>query len=49
MVTVAVTGCMFVEAESEDKAREIADRQTADTVSWSDDWQITDVEPADSF
>ena len=41
-VTVVRTGCIFVEAENEAKAIDIANHQTTDTVSWSDDWEATD-------
>lgn len=47
-VTIARYGCLFVEAESEDEAMDIADHQTTDTVIWSDDWAPTDVQEDDS-
>ena len=47
-VTVVRTGCLFVEAESEAEAMDIADHQTTDTVNWSDDWSPTDCEEDDS-
>lgn len=41
-VTIVRTGCLFVEANSEAEAMDIADHQTTDTVNWSDDWSPTD-------
>ena len=41
-VTVTRTGCVFVEAENEEKAMYIADHLTTDTINWSDDWEPTD-------
>lgn len=48
LVTVVRTGCIFVEAESEAEAMDIADHQFDDAVNWSDDWEATDVEEDDS-
>lgn len=48
-VTIVRTGCIFVEADSEAKAIDIADHQLTDTISWSDDWSPTDAEPDDSI
>ena len=42
-VTIVRTGCVFVEAESEEKAMHIAGHVTTDTVNWSEDWEPTDV------
>ncbi len=42
-VTVTRTGFLYIEAENEDEAMDIADHQTTDTVMWSDDWAPTDV------
>lgn len=47
-VTIVRTGCVFVEAESEAEALDIADHQFDDAVNWSDDWEATDVEEDDS-
>ena len=47
-VTLTRYGCLYVEADSEEEARDIADHQTTDTVNWSDDWGPTDVEEDDS-
>lgn len=47
-VTVVRTGVVFVEADSEEEAKDIAHHQTTDTVSWSDDWNATCAEPDDS-
>lgn len=44
-VTIVRTGCIFVEANSEAEAMDIADHQTTDTVSWSEDWEPTDAQP----
>lgn len=41
-VTIVRTGCVFVEAESEEDAMYLADHVTTDTVSWSEDWEATD-------
>ena len=43
-VTVARYGWLYVEAKTEAEAMDIADHQTTDTVTWSDDWTPTDVE-----
>ena len=48
LVTVVQTGCVFVEAESEAEAMDIADHQFGDAISWSDDFEATDVEEDDS-
>lgn len=48
LVTVVRTGCVFVEAESEAEAMDIADHQFDDTINWSDDWEATDIEEDDS-
>lgn len=48
-VTVTRTGCVFVEAESEEEAMNIADHLTTETISWSDDWSPTDCEEDDSL
>lgn len=47
-VTVVRYGCLFVEAKSIGEAIEIADRQETETVSWSDDWDVTDAYPDDT-
>ena len=47
-VTVVRTGCIFVEANSEAEAIDIANHQTTDTVSWSDDWEATNCAEDDS-
>lgn len=47
-VTIVRTGCVFVEAENKAKAIDIANHQTTDTVSWSDDWKATDCIEDDS-
>lgn len=41
-VTIIRTGCVFVEAESEAEAMDIANHQNTDTINWSDDWEATD-------
>lgn len=40
-VTIVRTGCVFVEAENEAEAMDIANHQLTDTVNWSDDWEAT--------
>lgn len=47
-VTVVKTGCVFVEASTEDEAMDIAYHQTDDVVNWSDDWDATDCMEDDS-
>lgn len=47
-VTIARTGCVFVKAESPEEAMDIAGHQTTDTVSWSEDWEPTEVFEDDS-
>lgn len=48
MVTVVRTGCIFAEAENESEAMDIANHQLTSTVSWSEDWEATDVMEDDS-
>lgn len=47
-VIIERTGCIFVEAENENDAMDIADHQLTDTVNWSEDWEATDVFEDDS-
>lgn len=47
-VTITRTGCLFIEADSKEQAMDIANHQTTDTVSWSDDWVATDCMEDDS-
>ena len=47
-VTVVRYGCLFVEAEDDAAALDLADHQTTDTVNWSDDWTPTDAQEDDS-
>lgn len=47
-VTIVRTGCIFVEAESESMAMDIANHRVTDDVSWSDDWEATDCFEDDS-
>lgn len=49
MTIITRTGCLFVEANSESEAIEIANNQLTDTVNWSDDWEVTDIEEDDSL
>lgn len=48
-VTIVRTGCVFIEAESEAEAMDIANHQTTDTVNWSDDWEATDATEDGSY
>lgn len=48
-VTIVRYGTVYIEAESEQEAIDIADHQTTDTVCWSDDWEPTDALEDDSF
>lgn len=48
-VTIVRYGCLFVEAENDAEAMDLADHQTTDTVSWSDDWTPTDAQEDDSY
>ena len=41
-VTITRIGSVFVEAEDEEKAMEIAGCQSTKDVSWSDSWEVTD-------
>lgn len=41
-VPIARTGCVFVIAETEEDAIDIANHQVTSTISWSDDWEATD-------
>lgn len=47
-VTIIRYGCLFVEADTEEKAMDIADHQLTDRVNWSDDWSPTDAAEDDS-
>ena len=47
-VTVAATGCVFVEAESESEAMDIVNNQKEDAICWSGDWVATDACEDDS-
>lgn len=48
IVTVVRTGCVFVEAENEKQALDIANHIRTSTVCWSDDWEATDAMEDDS-
>jgi hypothetical protein len=48
-VTIGRTGVVFVKAESDAAAMELADHLTPDKISWSDDWSPTDVVKADNY
>ena len=48
-VTIVRYGCLYVAADCPEEALEIADHQTTDAVSWSDDWKPTDAEEDDSI
>lgn len=43
-VTIARYGYLAIEADNESEAMMIADRQTTETVNWSDDWMPTDAD-----
>ncbi len=43
-VTITRYGWLWVEAENEDEAMDLADHQTTDTVEWSEAWSPTDCE-----
>ena len=47
-VTVVRTGCLFIEAESECEAVDIANHQLTDAVCWSDSWEASDCMKDDS-
>ena len=47
-VTIVRTGCIFVEAENETEAMDIANHQLTGEVNWSDDWEATDCMEDDS-
>lgn len=42
-VIIQRNGCIFVEANSEEEAVDIADHQLTDTVIWDEDWHPSDV------
>lgn len=46
-VTIVHYGCLFIEADSPEQAKDIADRQTTDTVSWNEDWTPIDADEVD--
>lgn len=48
MVTVVKTGCVFVEADDEYTAMDIANHQITSNINCSDDWEATDVIEDDS-
>lgn len=48
IVTVVRTGCVFVEAENEEQALDIANHLRTSTVCWSDDCEATDATEDDS-
>lgn len=48
-VTIVRTGCVFVEADCPEEAMDLADHQTTDTISWSDDWSPTDAEENEDY
>lgn len=47
-VTVVRYGNVFVEAETEAEAMDIADHQLTGTINWSEDWDATDCIEDDS-
>lgn len=47
-VVVAQHGCVYVDANSEDEAVDIANHQMTDSVWWFDDWKAVGVEKDDS-
>lgn len=47
-VTIERTGVVFVEADTESDAIDIANHQCTDTICWSDDWEATDCIEDDS-
>jgi len=48
-VIVARSGAAFVEAKSAEEAMSIVDRLPGVEISWSDDWEVTDVSEDDSI
>lgn len=47
-VLVAQHGCVYVDANSEAEAVDIANHQMTDSVWWLDDWEAVGVEKDDS-
>jgi hypothetical protein len=47
LVTIARFGFVEVEANSEGEAMYIADNMQTEDISWSDDWEATDVKEDD--
>ena len=43
-VVIVRTGCVFIEAENEAEAMDIANHYPTDEINWSDDWEATDCE-----
>lgn len=41
-VVVTRIGSLFIEADTPEKAMEIANNQSTEDVHWADDWDITD-------
>ncbi|MDD6484004.1 MAG: hypothetical protein PUF72_05455 [Clostridiales bacterium] len=48
LVTITRTGYLFVEAETEAEAMDIANHQLTDKVYWDDDWNATDCQADDT-
>jgi len=47
-VTVTRTGCLYIEAATEEEAMAMANHQITDTVLWDEDWMPTDCTEDDS-
>ena len=48
-VVITRTGEVFIEAETQEEAMNIADSLYGDDISWSDDWEATDCYEDDSL
>lgn len=48
LTTIIRYGYLFVEANSESEAMDIAEHQKTDTVEWEEDWDVTSVVQDDS-
>lgn len=48
-VVIQRNGCVYVEANSPEDAKDIADHQATDTVIWDEDWSPVDVVEDDTY
>lgn len=48
-VTVARYGCIYIKAENEAAAMDIANHQRTDDITWFDDWDATNAKEDDTM